>query len=184
MAETVSSVVDRLLEVLEAGELDYAIGGAVALAAWSEPRATADVDLVLWVTGDDLDRAFDLVESAGVEFDRSASRQRATREGLFVGYLGPIRVDVFVPSIPFYEEALARRVRTTILGRPAWIHSAEVLAVFKLLFFRPKDLLDVERMVEVQGTAFDRDFVRAALVDLMGEDERIDRWDEISSRHP
>jgi hypothetical protein len=67
-------------------------------------------------------------------------------------------------------------------GRATWVHSAEVLAVFKMLFFRAKDLVDVERMLMVQGVAFDREFVRAALVDLLDEDERIERWDEICAR--
>jgi hypothetical protein len=45
--ETVTSVVLRLIDVLEASGETYAFGGAIALAAWSEPRATADVDVIL-----------------------------------------------------------------------------------------------------------------------------------------
>lgn len=55
---------------------------------------------------------------------------------MFVGMAGRVRADVFVPSIPFYSVAEQRRVATTIAGRATWVHSAEVLAVFKLLFFR------------------------------------------------
>ena len=50
-AETVRDVVHRLLDVLEPSGVPYALGGALALAAWSEPRATADVDLILWLPG-------------------------------------------------------------------------------------------------------------------------------------
>jgi hypothetical protein len=32
---------------------------------------------------------------------------------MFVCRLGGVRIDVFVPSIPFYAEAALRRVRTT-----------------------------------------------------------------------
>ena len=71
-----------------------------------------------------------------------------------------------------------------IAGRLAWVHSAEVLAVFKLLFFRAKDLVDVERMVQVRGPDLDRAFVRAALVEMLEWDERIKRWDEICARNP
>lgn len=94
------------------------------------------------------------------------------------------RVDVFVPSIPFYEEAARRRVRTRIGEGLAWVHSAEVLALFKMLFFCPKDLIDVERMLGVRGAAFDRAFVRDALVTMLGEDERLPRWDAICARVP
>jgi hypothetical protein len=47
-----------------------------------------------------------------------------------------------------------------------------------MLFFRAKDLLDPQRLLEVR--VLDTDFVRAALVDVVGEDdERISRWDEM-----
>jgi hypothetical protein len=54
---TVSSVVARLINVLEPSGEVYAFGGAIALAAWSEPRATADVDVILWIGESELDRA-------------------------------------------------------------------------------------------------------------------------------
>ena len=177
--DTVSAAVECLIDALEASGEVYAFGGAIALAAWSEPRATADVDVVLWIRNDDFDRAIDLAESAGVSRRRDAARAAARERGMFAGQLGTIRVDVFVPSIPFYDEAERHRVRTSILGRTTWIHSAEVLAVFKMLFFRPKDLTDVHRMLEVQGRAFDRAFVRRMLVEMLDDDARIAKWDEL-----
>jgi hypothetical protein len=54
---------------------------------------------------------------------------------MFAGRVGATRVDVFVPSIPFYTEAARHRVRTTIAERATWVHSAEVLAVLEMLFF-------------------------------------------------
>lgn len=181
--DSVSSVVERLRKVLEETQTTYAFGGAVALAAWSEPRATADVDVILWIDPErQLGRAIELVRLAGVELDEGVARATAEQRGMFVGRIGHTRVDVFVPSIPFYQEAEKRRVRTLIGGQPTWVHSAEVLAVFKMLFFRPKDLLDVERMLRVQGDAFDRSFVRDALVDMLEEDARIPKWDELCER--
>jgi hypothetical protein len=182
--ETVSSVVARLIDVLEPSGEIYAFGGAIALAAWSEPRATADVDVILWIAEAELDRAIALLQRAGVDVEPESARARAAARGMFVGQSGLVRVDVFIPSIPFYADAQARRVATTIGGKATWVHSAEVLAVFKLLFFRPKDLLDVERMLQIQGSAFDRSFVRRALTDMFDEDPRIDKWDAICARTP
>jgi len=175
--DSLLAIVARLIDALEPSGTPYAFGGAIALAAWSEPRATADIDIILWVDPAEVDRAIDLVGVAGVGVDRASARVAARDRGLFVGRAGPVRVDVFVPSIPFYDEAQKRRVRTVIADRSTWVHSAEVLAVFKMLFFRPKDLVDVERMLEVRGADFDRAFVREALVDMLGDDERVARWD-------
>jgi hypothetical protein len=181
--ETVTSVVLRLIDVLEPSGLTYAFGGAIALAAWSEPRATADVDVILWIELEALEPAIELMRSAGVALDSTAASIQAHARGTFSGMAGHVRVDVFVPSIPFYEEARSRRVVTAIAGRDTYVHSAEVLTVFKLLFFRPKDLLDVERMVQVQGGNFDRTFVRTSLVSMLGDgDPRVEKWDAFCAR--
>lgn len=183
-APTVASVLARLIDVLEPSGVPYAFGGAIALSAWSEPRATADVDLVLFLDPRRIDEAIALVRAAGVELDEQEARSEVASRGMFSGRAGPVRVDVFVPSIPFDAVAEARRVRTRIAGRDAFVHPPEVLAVFKLLFYRPKDLLDVERMLQVRGEAFDRAFVRAALAEMLPGDPRIESWDEICTRNP
>ncbi len=180
--DSLSGIVAALIDVLEASGETYAFGGALALAAWSEPRATADIDLILWIDAGAVGRATSLVGRAGVKVDPTQAAAEAAERGMFVGWAGAVRVDVFLPSIPFYAEAARRRVRTQMAGRTTWIHSAEVLAVFKLLFFRPKDLLDLERMLQVQGERFDRNFVRANLVEMLGEDPRVAAWDAITSR--
>jgi hypothetical protein len=180
--DSVPAVVARLRDVLEASGLTYAFGGAIALAAWSEPRATADVDVILWIDAEGIDEAVQLLRRAGVVLSLEAARTGARERGMFAGMVGATRVDVFVPSIPFYDEAARRRVRITIGDGSTWVHSAEVLATFKMLFFRPKDLIDVERMLQVRGPAFDRAFVREALVDMLSDDPRITKWDELTAR--
>lgn len=183
--DTVRDAVDRLLDVLEASETPYALGGALALAAWSEPRATADVDVILWLPEAQWGQGVALIRTAGVVLDPVVALRHAKERGMFAGMLGAVRVDVFVPSIAFYDEALVRRTRTKVLGRDTWVHSAEVLAVFKLLFFRPKDLIDIERMLNVQGGSFDRSFVREHIAEMVGDDDvRVAKWDEITERVP
>jgi len=94
--------------------------------------------------------------------------------------VGGLRVDVFVPAIPYYQ-ALAHRTRNvTLLGRPATILGPEDLVILKMMFFRRKDLADVEALVREQGADLDRDFVRRTLVELVGtDDERVSTFDAI-----
>lgn len=90
---------------------------------------------------------------------------------------------MFVPSIPFSDEAARTRVSITVDGWTGTFLSAEAIAVFKMLFFRIKDLGDLAQLVAVRGDALDRGYVRRWLVDMMGEDdERVRRWDEIVAR--
>ena len=186
MPDTLGSLVDAvasIIDQLERAGIDYAIGGAVSYSAWAEPRATRDIDLNVWVTTDRLDDAFDVLAAAGVHLDRPTARKDADERGMFVGHFGEYRVDVFVPSVPFYEEARRRRRRVRLAHRETWVLSAETLAVFKMLFFRPKDLADVQRLLEIQGRQMDRTFVRQWLIAMLGEDdERIASWDQLVAR--
>ena len=40
-----------VLDAVEAAQIEYLIGGAVALWAWGEPRTTQDFDLVIHLPG-------------------------------------------------------------------------------------------------------------------------------------
>jgi hypothetical protein len=90
-----------------------------------------------------------------------------------------------VPSIDFYEDA-ERTLRAVTLrsGRTILALSPEALCVFKLLFFRPKDLVDLRGLVDRQGAQLDRRWVRERLGTMFPQgDERIDAWDEIVRTH-
>lgn len=174
----------HLAHALEEASIPYAIGGAIALGAWSDPRGTHDVDLNLFVGPDDLDGALDVLVAAGLHIDRELAR-RADREGavLIASYAG-MRVDLFTPSIPFAWEAMRTRRRLAGPSGEADYLSPESTAVFKLLFFRPKDLLDLEKLLAVQGTALDAPYVRRWMVEMMGEgDERVVAWDQLCGRY-
>jgi hypothetical protein len=175
----------RLAAALEAAALPYAIGGAIALGVWSDPRATHDVDLNLFVDHDALPDALDVLEGAGLVIARDAALRADAEGDVLIGKYGAMRVDIFTPSIPFAWEAMRTRRRVHGPSGEAFFLSAEATAVFKLLFFRAKDLVDVEKLVVVQGRDLDRPYVRRWLVDMMGEtDERTTAWDAITARRP
>ncbi len=79
------------------------------------------------------------------------------------------------------ESPAATRVRTaTLEGRPIRVLSPEDLAVFKLLFFRGKDVVDLERLVAFLGPELDHGYVRSWVSGMVGEDdERIACWDRM-----
>jgi hypothetical protein len=169
-----------IADALEAAGLPYAVGGALALAVWGFPRATNDVDVDVFVGPENVGRVLDVLASAGCEVDRADAVARAASRGDFAVRAHGMRVDVFLPSIPLYDSARGRLRQAPLEGRPAWFLAPEDLAVFKLLFFRTKDVLDVERLVAFVGRDFDRGYVRRWLAQLVGEeDERVRRWDDL-----
>lgn len=176
-------IASALAAALDNAGIPYAIGGAIALGAWSDPRGTHDVDVNLFVSPHELDAALDTLAGAGVVIDREAARRADAAGEAIVGHCGGLRVDLFTPSIPFAWEAMQTRRRLRGPSGEAWYLSAEATAVFKLLFFRLKDLVDVEKLVVVQGDDLNRAYIRDWLVTMMGEsDERVQAWDQIVAR--
>jgi hypothetical protein len=171
----------RIADALEAAGLPYAIGGALALAIAGVPRGTADVDVNVFVAPPQVSQVMHALKALGVQIDDAAAVARAEAEGMFVGRWDGMRIDVFLPSIPFSHEAERTRIRMKddATGWSGWFLAAEAVAVFKLLFFRGKDLVDLERLVAVRPE-LDLPYVRTWITEMMGEDdERVRKWDEI-----
>jgi hypothetical protein len=169
----------RIAAAFEDAHISYALGGALAYGLWAVPRATVDVDVNVFVGEEALDLVFRTLSSLGVQLETSTARAQNTRDGMFVGRWGLFRIDVFTPSIEFAWEAERTRIRHRVGEREAWFLSAETIAVFKLLFFRTKDLADLERLAALR-TELDVAWVRIRIVSMMGEgDERVTAWDRI-----
>lgn len=175
---------ERIADQLEAAGVPYALGGALALGAAGFPRGTTDVDLNVFVEPSEAVRVAQLLQPLGIEFgSEDAIAVAADQKGLFIGYWDGMRIDVFVPSVPFSYEAGRTRVHATNhVGWSGWFLSPEALAVFKLMFFRGKDLVDLERLVAGRQR-LDVDYVRRWIVDMFDQDDpRVQRWDDLIQR--
>lgn len=174
---------EQLGDALERAAIPHAIGGALAMGVHGYPRGTLDVDVNVFVQLDQLDRVLDVLHEQGLSVDDDEARARAERDGMFVARLHGMRVDVFVPSIPFSWEAERTRVQLHQGERAYWFLAPEALCVFKLLFFRGKDRVDLERFVPARAGALDHPYVRRWMVDMMGDDdERVRFWDQLVAR--
>ena len=168
--------------VFEARQIAYALGGALAYGLWGIPRATIDVDFNIFVEQSEIGRVTAALEELSIVVDLDRATQQNAERGMFQVQFGHFRVDLFMPSIDFSWEAKRTRARQKIEGQEIWVLSAEALSVFKLLFFRAKDLVDLERLVAVQGDRLDVEYVREQISKMMGEDdERVAAWDQICS---
>jgi len=172
-----------IADALGAAGYAHGLGGALALGVAGVPRGTRDVDVNVFVEPAEIPDVIDALSRLGIAFDREACLARAKRDGMFVGAWDGMRIDVFVPSIPFSHEAGRTLVSVHVDGWTGSFLSPEAIAVFKLLFFRLKDRGDLERLVAVRGEHLDHDYIRRWTVEMMGEDdERVRAWDDIVTR--
>jgi len=163
-------------------DIDYAIGGALALGFWGEPRGTLDVDVTLFLPPREPGVCVSRLTEVGCDLSPADARRSLAEYGFCRVEFQGTRVDVFLPIVDFYERARQRRKAVKLGGQTIWIWDAESLAVFKMMFFRRKDLADVEQILRQQGELFDRAWVRQELESIYGKrDPRLSHWDELLS---
>ncbi len=171
---------ERLAASLEAEKYEYAIGGAIALGYWATPRGTIDVDVTLYVSPNRPSECIRLLQRIGCEFSAARAQSTITEHGFCQVRFQGCRVDVFLPMLDFYEEAKVRRRQIPLRTRSAWVWEAEVLCIFKMMFFRPKDLVDVQSLLRAQSGTLDHQWIETTLIRMYGQrDPRISQWRDL-----
>jgi hypothetical protein len=163
-------------------QIEYAIGGALALGVWGAPRATIDVDISAFVPRAELARVLDSLERAGVLIRRADAARDVERVGFFKGRLGRVVVDVFLSEHPQYL-AMQKRVHrfTDLEGWTLSVISPEDLCIHKLLFGRDKDVADLERLLATRE--LDLRYIRTWLTQMVpAGDRRIAVLDDLERR--
>lgn len=170
-----TTLVEKVLAVAAAlgeQEVPFAFGGALALAyATEEPRGTRDIDVNVFVAPADVDAVFDALpgEVAHTEADRRA----VVRDEQVRLFWDDTPVDLFFAAHPMHHEAAARRRWVDFAGARIPVLAPIDLAVFKALFDRPKDWVDIETMRD-SGTLDPRAAAQAVEA-LLGDDPRVAR---------
>lgn len=168
------SLIDQIVSLsraLDNAEIGWALGGALALAyATSEPRATRDIDLNVFVDSSQVDRVFDAMPQ-GVRH-RPADRRAVLQDGQVRLFWDETPIDLFFATNDFHRDVATRCRIVPFAHTSVRVVCAEDLAVFKALFDRPKDWVDIDAM-SASGT-LDRELAagRLALV-ISAKDPRI-----------
>ncbi|HSN74164.1 MAG TPA: hypothetical protein VL334_03605 [Anaerolineae bacterium] len=186
-----NTFVREVLDALEAANVTYLIGGAVALAAWGETRTTRDLDLVIELP----------VESMGALSLELERRNMLVPVDIMLDLLIEDRADLpinaihmtsgykaemflFKPGDALRESSLQRR-RLVDLGPTlgeVYVHSPEDLILNKLRFYRisqqTKHVRDIASIVLYQADALDMAYIERWVQTLNLADE----WQEIQQR--
>lgn len=175
-----AAVARQLAAALDARHQDYALGGAIALGYWAAPRGTVDVDLTLFVPPDKPSECVWLLQDLGCKLTAAPALDSLREHGFCRVEYDGVRVDVFLPTIEFYAAARERRRLVKLGEQPIQIWDAESLAVFKMMFFRRKDIADLEQLLNTQRESLDCTWIEEQLVQLFGRhDPRLSQWNEL-----
>jgi hypothetical protein len=179
-----TEIAARLADRFDEDGLAYALGGALALGAWGVPRTTTDVDIAVFVAEPELDKLLDSIERAGAMVDRAEARRSVAKTGFLVAHLGRTRLDLFIAHHPWHADMHARRqLLPTPDGKQRWFLSLEDVALAKLLYARPKDIQDLERLFAVQRSRLDLAYLRRWLSAMVpAQDMRLRTLEELARR--
>lgn len=156
-------------EALDEGKIPHALGGALALAYYADPRATIDIDLNVFVQAARWQNVVGALTSIGVD-SSTLDPAALERDGQCRLWWGNNAVDLFFSYDPIHEamRKQARRVPFAEITVP--ILGPEHLAVCKAMFDRRKDWLDIEQML-IAGDDLDVAEIEGWLVRMVGEDD-------------
>ncbi|HEY6549676.1 MAG TPA: nucleotidyl transferase AbiEii/AbiGii toxin family protein, partial [Solirubrobacterales bacterium] len=161
-------------ESLAEARIPHALGGALALAYYADPRATIDIDINVFVPTERWKDVVDALTEIGVSasrFDPSALE----RDGQCRLWWGDNAVDLFFAYDPIHDEMRRQSRRVPFGGVTVSILSPEHLAVCKAMFDRRKDWIDIEQML-IAGDDLDLSEIEKWLVRMVGDsDQRVKR---------
>jgi len=177
----VTTLVEKVIalsDALTAAEVAHAFGGAIALAYCTEdPRGTRDVDVNAFVPAGAAGPVLAALPS-GVLVP-AGTEDVIARDGQVRLWWDDTPVDLFLDYAPLHAQAARGSRDVPFADRQIRVLGPVELVLFKALFDRPKDWVDIATVVD--AGAVDQDRVREGLVVLVGSDDpRIARWDALT----
>ena len=150
---------------------EYAIGGAVAAAFYTEPAQTFDIDVFVALHPP----PGQLLVSLGPIYAYLSRLGHVGRRGEHV-VIFDWQVQFLPPDSPLVVEAIDQAVEKRIEDTPVRVFSVEHLAAIALKLGRPKDklrLLQLVQAAEFSASRFDTIIIRHGL---------LDRWASLRNR--
>ena len=140
---------------LDSVDIPYMMTGSMAMAVYSVPRMTRDVDLVVEIKPVDVDKIVDLF-SEDCYIDRDSVRQAVDAHSMFniIHNEWVVKADFIIRKDEEYRrEEFARRQKVVIGDMTISVVSAEDLILSKLVWGKKSQselqLLDVRQMISV-----------------------------------
>lgn len=165
--------VSLVIEALQAADIEYMVGGALALWAWGEPRATMDLDLVISVSVEAVPRLSDELKTRDMLLPPDIILDALIEERLDVPlnathvYSG-FKADFYLlfSNDDFGQTAFSRRKQVDLGSRfgTLYVHSPEDLIIYKLWYYRiskqTKHPRDIYAILIAQRDQIDLEYIQ------------------------
>ena len=176
-----------IAKCLDAAGIPYMDMGGQAVLLYGEARFTRDIDITVALTPDEADNLLLSLKSCGFSpTPKDVAGFIAKTWVLPVEQVDMgVMVDIVFSILPFERDAIENARIVEVEDVPIRFIPLEELVVQKLLAGRPRDIEDVEGIVEIQGTAIDKNKVFDMLDGLgkeIGKPDMVKTWIKIISQ--
>lgn len=184
--ELLLSTLRHVWTALGALEIDAALMGGIAVAAWNYLRNTRDVDLLVGVAPSDLESTLRQLSDAGIKPLHDPPLMRIGQSNIVQlsfqppGRFMDVRIDLFIAESDYHKRALSRRISISLPGMdtPVCILSCEDLILFKLLAGRLIDRSDCAHLLRANRDTLDRVYLKDWTLKLQLGNELREVWRE------
>lgn len=148
------SLLREIVTALDGLRIPYMLSGSLAMSAYTVPRMTRDIDIVIDLELDQAD-SFVKIFSGNFYVHRPSVEEEIRRRGIFnvIDHRSGYKIDFVVKKNTEYrKEEFKRRRESEIFGFKTWLVSPEDLILSKLIWIQElqseKQIEDIRNLLE------------------------------------
>ncbi len=159
--------------------------GGVAVSLLGVPRFTADVDMMILLTVEDLPELLAVAGEEGLipRIDQVETFARRSRVVLLQHQKTGVPVDLSLGLLPFEIEAVERSTLIDAGGLQIRLPTPEDLIILKAVAHRPKDMLDIATIIE-SNSDLDWQRIESWIQQFADVLEMPELWQDVAKMQP
>ncbi|HUC81321.1 MAG TPA: hypothetical protein VMR70_10420 [Flavisolibacter sp.] len=154
----------RVVAFLNAENIPYMLSGSVAMSVYIVPRATKDMDIIVHLEMQDVERLTNHF-SQGYYYERESIREAVKTKGMFniIDHASGFKADfIILKNSEFRQTEFRRRQKVDFFGTPIYIVSVEDLLLSKLIWIQELQsgiqIQDIEHLLQLE--TLDKKYIR------------------------
>jgi predicted nucleotidyltransferase len=173
-------VYKKVVTFLNKGKYKYLIIEGIAAGVLGEPRITADVDVDIIISKEDVSIFLNKAKEAGFKVIKARCLESVERTGVFQINYEDFHIDFIIASTELETEAFERAKTLRLYGIKAFFPTPEDLILLKIIPGRDRDLLDAKSIVLRHKGKLDKRHLKTWATKLCDEAQNMRIWNTLN----
>lgn len=148
LPESFEDALQSLTQWFDAEQVPYTAIGGLAVSLIAQPRATQDIDAVVWLDANRWEAFIRAGEAHGFTARLDGMLEFAARSRVFLlRHRSGVSVDISCGALPFEKEMIERAIAVRVGRIQLKVPTPEDLIITKAVAQRAKDFIDIESIL-------------------------------------